>query len=144
MTDFGLIIANIREWANQGYPLPVVINICSENKLTTSSKLFEFWSASIRISKLPSFEISVYDNINLPMNLYPSVPLRKFKFGAAATPPLIQLRDHGIVGLKIDLFHLREYDHYGIVRHAVTPALDLCRSFRESDFYHAGHLHSVS
>ena len=73
----------------------------------------------------------MYDNKNLPTNLYPPVPLRKFKFGPAATPPLIRLSSHGIVGLKFDIFHLREYDHYGTVRHAITPGLDLHQPLME-------------
>ena len=140
---FDLIIASIQEWTNQGYPLPSVINICSEGGLSSTSELFKFWSLSS--SELPSFEINVYDNKNLPTNLYPSVPLRNFKFGSAATPPLIRLSNHGIVGLKFDIFHLREYDHYGTVRHAITPGHDLHQLLTEEEhFNHDIHLHSVS
>ena len=49
------------------------------------------------------------------------------------------------MGLKFDIFYLREYDHYGTVRHAITPGLDLHQLLTEEEhFNHAIHLHSVS
>ena len=55
------------------------------------------------------------------MDLFPPVPVRNYRFGAAATPTLIQLRDYGIVGLKDHIFHFSEYiDDHGMVCHAVT------------------------
>ena len=134
------IIASIQNCANQVCPLPSVINICSETKIFTVSKLFEFWSVSS--SKLPSCEIALYDNENLPMNLFPSVPVGKFVFGRAATPPLVLLRSYGIEDLKFDTFHLREYDHYGTVRHAVTSVyyLDMLL-IEDKHFSDISHLH---
>ena len=80
---------------------------------------------------IPSFEINVYDKTSFPTNFYLSVPLRKFKFGPAATPPLIELSYDGIMDLGCDIFHMREYDHHGIVGHAITPVLDTSRSLMD-------------
>ena len=113
-------VTDLQNWADQGNPLPSVVNILTEtddNEVT--DKLFEFWSASS--SKLPSCEIALYDGNRIPINLYPPMPLRKFKFGPAATSPFIQLSSHGIVGLKSDTFYLSEYDHNGEVRHTMIP-----------------------
>ena len=57
------------------------------------------------------------------MDLYPSIPLRKFRFGPVATSPLIKLSDHGILGLDQDRFYLSDYDHYGKVKLSVNPYL---------------------
>lgn len=84
-----------------------------------TDKLFEFWSASS--SKLPSCEIALYDSNRIPMNLFPPMPLRKFKFGPSTTSPFVQLSTHGMVGLKYDMFYFSEYDHHGEVRHTVIP-----------------------
>ena len=140
------IIASIQEWANQGYPLPSVITICG-TKFDTAFELFKFWSLSS--FNLPSFEIGLYDNTKLPVNFYPPVPLRKFKFGPAATPPLIKLSNYGIVGLIFDIFYLHEYDHYGTIRHVVTPELEPDRNrcqplIEKQHFNYTSNLHSVS
>ena len=141
------IMVRIQEWANQGYPLPSVINIYG-TMFHTVFELFKFWSLSS--SNLPSFKIGLYDNTKkLPINLYPPVPLRKFKFGPAATPPLIKLSNHGIVGLKFDIFYLHEYDHYGTIRHVVIPELEPDRNrcqllIEKKHFNYTSHLHSVS
>ena len=141
------IIGSIQKWVNQGYSLPSVINIYSKLEFNTTFELFKFWSLSS--SNLPSFEISLYDNIKLPMNLYPPVPLRKFKFGPAATPPLIKLSTHGIVGLKFDIFYIHEYDHYGTIKHVVIPEFESDRNhcpslIEKKHFNYTSHLHSVS
>ena len=119
----------LQNWADRGSPLPSVINILNlpsvtnilaeEDNNEAIDKLLEFWLASS--SKLPSFEIALYDGNRVPMNLYPPMPLRRFQFGPTATPPFIRLSSHGIVGLKHDTFYLSEYDDYGKVGHTVTP-----------------------
>ena len=42
---------------------------------------------------IASLEIGFYDIARGPMDLYPSIPLRKFQFGPAAKPPLVKLSD---------------------------------------------------
>ena len=107
-------IAKLRKWVNEGNPLPSIIDI-----LTAASKKvnYKFWSELS--SKLLSFEIGLYDNKRIPMNLYLPMPLRKFQFGPAATPPLIQLNNHGITDLRI--CYLNEYDLGGTVRYTISP-----------------------
>ena len=139
------IVASIERRAKRGHPLPSIINIYPQPGVTTaSSKLFKFWSSVLNF-KLPSFEIGLYDTERAPMNLYPAVPMRKFQFGPLAKPPFIRLSNHGIVGLKHDVFHLREYNHHGTVRCAITPELELCRSLiEEKHFSYPSNLHSVT
>ena len=55
----------------------------------------------------------------------------KFQFGPSATPPLIKLTDHGILGLQYDTFHFTDYDHYGEVRHSITAQ---CYKVKEQHF----------
>ena len=55
------------------------------------------------------------------MDLYPPIPLMKFRFGPAATPSLIKLSDHDILGLDKDIFYLSDYDHYGKVKLSASP-----------------------
>ena len=138
---FEVFIENIEEWANRGYPLPSAINIYLRLEKRKTHELFRFWSESS--FQLPSFEISLYSGKGMPMN--PAVPIRKFQFGPSAKPPFIQLSNHGIVGLKHDMFHLREYDHHGTVKCAITPELELCELLIEGNhFSYPSHLHSVS
>ena len=110
------VIASMKKWADEGHLLPAIIDIltATSNKRLTS-ELLPFWSESS--SKLLSFEICLYDNKRIPMNLYYPMPLSKFQFGPAATSPLIQLGDHGIIDLEDDIFYLNEYDHYGVVKY---------------------------
>ena len=137
-------IASIERRAKRGHPLPLSINIYPQPGVTTTSaKLFKFWSSVLNF-KLSSFEIGLYDTERTPMNLYAAVPLRKFQFGPSATPPFIRFSSHGITGLKHDVFHLREYDHHGTVRYALTPELELCKSIEEKHFSYPTHLHCVS
>ena len=103
-----------------GHPLPSVINLLiDKDDVHRSSDLLESWPASIYT--IASLEIGLYDIARVPMDLYPSIPLRKFRFGPVATPPLIKLSDHGILGLDYDIFYLSDYDHYGKVRLSVSP-----------------------
>ena len=117
--DTKLVLISIQEWAKQGNPLPSVIDILTDDVTMVSVRLFEFWS--ILKSSLSSFEICLYEIRKVPMNLYRSMPLRKFQFGPAATPPFVKLSDHGISGLKCDPFYLNDCDRCGEVRHTVTP-----------------------
>ena len=57
------------------------------------------------------------------MDLYPSTPLIRFRFGPAAKRHLIKLSDQGILGLNKDIyiFNLSDYDHYGKARLSATP-----------------------
>ena len=106
----------------KGHPLPSVINLLIyEDDVVASSSILESWPASSYT--IASLEIGLYDIARVPMDLYPSVPLRKFQFGTAATSPLIKLSDHGILGLDKDIFYLSDYDHYGKVRLSVSPHL---------------------
>ena len=112
-----------------------------------TSNLFEFWSKSAFY--LSSFEIHLHDRVPIPMNLFPPVPVRSYKFGAAETPNLIQLPGYGIVGLKDNVFHFSEYiDDQGMVSHAVTPARDHDDCFgsliEERHITCIPHLHTVS
>ena len=134
---FKLVTASIEKWAKKGCSLPLVVNFKNKNR-----KTFKFWS-SVPSFKLPPFEISLYHN-GMPMN--PAVLQRKFQSGPSAKPPFIQLSNHGIVGLKYDVFHLREYDHHGTVRCTINhppSELKLCRSLIEGKHL-SYHLNSVS
>ena len=127
---------SIKELVSQGYTLPTII-------IFTDSRAFSVFSLWVKIhSKYEpsSFEIRVYDYKPIPMNLYPLIPLKKFKFGPSVTPPFIQLSSHGIVGLKEDIFHLSEYDYCGTVRHTLIPmhVLDM------QNIPISSHLHSVT
>ena len=115
------LLTGIQGWASRGYPLPSVISIFSEIRTASISEFFKFWLASGSNSKLPSFEIRLYDDESIPIKLYPPVLLRRYKFGSTAAVSLIRLSSYGIVGLKHDIFHFTEYNHYGTVRHALTP-----------------------
>ena len=112
------IVTSIKEWAVQGNPLPSVINILIQDNVTIPYSMFSMWLES----KLPSFEIGMYDIKQVPMNLHPQVPLRKFKFGPVVSPTLIRLSNHGIVGLRDDIFCLCEYTHHDTVKYAISPA----------------------
>lgn len=110
-----------------------------------TDNLFEFWSTSA--FNPSSFEICIYDMVPYynPMNLFPDVPVRMYKFGPAAAPTLIQLGDYGIVGLKDNIFHFTEYIDHGMVSHAVTLDCGDCESFiEERHITCAPHLHMVS
>ena len=76
------------------------------------------------------------------MVLYPPIPLRKFQFGPVATPPLIKLSDHGILGLDKDIFYLSDYDHYSKVRLSISPRVPNVYT----DLYEVKdeHLHCIS
>ena len=141
-----LVIESIELWANQSNPLPSIINILTKTFSMVDFKLFKFWSASRY--KLPSFEVRLYGTNKIPMNLYPPMPVRKFQFGSAATPSLIQLNSYGIVGLSHGMFYLSEYNHCHIVKHTVTPIRPFDNWYlslvKEQHLNHINQLHSVS
>ena len=118
-TAFGLesLLEGIKQ---QGHSLPSVINVYVDSiHSEDENMLLQFWSTWS--SKLPSFKVGLYDDKKIvPMNLYPSIPLMQVEFGQVATPPLIKLIDHGILGLQYDTFYFTDYDHYGEVRHSIT------------------------
>ena len=138
--SFGNLLEGIRQ---QGKNLPSLINVyipCMYHMF--ENQLLQFWSTWS--FKLPSFEVGLYvTRRTVPINLYPSIPHMKFQFGPAATPPLIKLSDHGILGLQYDIFHFTDYDHYGEVRHSMTAQyyrLDVVKKH----FNRTSNLYSVS
>ena len=130
-----------RNWARQH--CNTMINVLGLPANYTNN-LFEFWSTSA--INLSSFEIHLYDRVPIPMNLFPPVPVRSYKFGAAVTPTLIRLGDYGIVGLKDNIFHFSEYiDDRGMISHAVTLDHGDCGSLiEERHITCTPHLHTVS
>ena len=114
------ILCILEELLKEGHPLPSVINLLIyEDDVIRGSRILESWPASSYT--IASLEICLYDIARVPMDLYPPIPLMKFRFGPAATLPLIKLSDHGILGLDKDIFYLSDYDHYGKVRLSVSP-----------------------
>lgn len=96
-------VASIKKWADDGNPLSSTVDIstATHNKRLTL-ELLPFWSESN--SKPLLFEVCFYDNKRIPMNLYPPMPISKFWFGPSTTFRLIQLSDHGMMGLEDDVF----------------------------------------
>ena len=142
-------VASIKVWAVKDNPLPSIINILTTISVkhfldNVTSELCSLWSDSK--SKLSTYEIGIYDDKRIPMNLYPHVPLLRFKFGPDATPPLIQLNNHGILDLEDNIFFISEYDHNGVVRHTITPSFSLkCSSIvNEKHFNSTSHTQSFS
>ena len=121
---------------NADHPLPSVNILMYEGDIVYSSKLLELWPASSYT--IASLEIGLYDIARVPMDLYPSIPLRKFQFGPAAKPPLIKLSDHDILGLNRDIFYLSDYDHCGKTRLSISP------KYYHSHLVKDEHLHCIS
>ena len=127
----------------QGDSLPSVINVFApEIGGLVQDQLTQFWLTWS--SKLPSFEVGLYEIRRVPISLYPSIPLMKFEFGPSATPPLIKLTDHGILGLQYGIFHFTDYDHYGEVRHSMTAQRYCLNAVKEQNFNCINNLCSVS
>ena len=63
------------------HPLPSVINILMNEGDIVYSNILESWPASSYTTA--SLEIGLYDIARVPMDLYPSILLRKFQFGPA-------------------------------------------------------------
>ena len=132
---------SIKELASKGYTLPI-INIFGNGIVFNLSSLWiELHSTKYEPS---SFEISLYDYRQIPMNLYPLIPLRKFKFGPSVTPPFIQLSSYGIVGIQKDIFCLSEYNCYGKVRCSLTPMHELHNSNQIIPISYSHNIDSVS
>ena len=130
-----IIGKDIRRQRSRQHLIPIIVNLSANY----TDNLFEFWSTSAVY--LSSFEIRLYDRVPIPMNLFPPMPVRSYKFGTAATPTLIRLGDYGIVGLKDNIFHFSEYiDDHGMVSHAVTLDHGDCGSLIEER--HSYHLYS--
>ena len=141
--DSQYVLTSIEKWAEQGNPLPPVINILTENNVTVSNHVFSIWLKFLHL-KLPSFEIGLYDNKKVPMDLYSAVPLRQFKFGPATLSTFIRLSNHGIVGLKDDIFYLCEYNHYDSVSHAVTPTFSFKWTLYQTSLDEEMHFNCIS
>ena len=129
------VLLIIERLLDQGHALPPVLDLfIHQDYIGISIATLESLLASS--SMLEPFEINLYVR-GVPMDLYPFVPLRKFKFGPTATPPLIQLSDYGIQGLgDSDIFYATDYDHYGKVRISLNPT--------KYNHLHAEHLHYIS
>ena len=70
-----------------------------------------------------AFKINLYQYKQITMNLHSPMPLQQYEFGPSATPPFIELNAHGMLHRSQNkIFHLNEFDHNGIVRHAIIPA----------------------
>ena len=108
------VINCIKKLASQGCTLPIIYIFDG-----AVFNLFSWWVELHSKYKSSSFEIGLYRQI--PMNLYPLIPLKKLKFGPSVTPPFIQLSSYGIVGIQQDIFCLSEYNCYGTVRYILTP-----------------------
>ena len=136
------IIGSIRAVANQGFSLPV-INIFADY---ATFGLFGLWShMRSDCERSWSFEINVYHFKRIALHLYPVVPLKRLHFGPSVAPPFIQLSKYGIVGLKLDVFYLNQYDHDGTVRHTVTPVVSkFIRNIPNIPINYTSDLHYVS
>ena len=116
------VIRVLEELANEGLTLPPVINLLiNDDYVNTSNQFLESWSA--HSYAVASCEIYLYSIKRVPVDLYPSMPLRKFRFGpvVARPDPFIKLSEHGILGLEYDVFYLIEYDHLGLKRFSIRP-----------------------
>ena len=129
-----IIVYILQDSVSKNLPLPSIINllICNEAVLV-DYLFFEYCPASIYT--IASLEIGFYDIIRAPMDLYPSIPLKKFQYGPAAKPHLIKLSDHGILGLNKDLLYLSNYDHYGKTRLSATPRRPKFLKFVKDEHY---------
>ena len=112
------ILTSVKKFSYLGHPLPPIISTFFPSD-KYKYKMDECDRSLLELTSRPSsFEIALYDNKTIPMNLYSPMPFVVYKCG---TPPLIRLSDHGIVGLKHDIFHLSEYnDHHGSNHHILV------------------------
>ena len=128
VTQFPFVVKkSIEELALQGNTLSN-INIFGDGAVY--HKYLSFLWVKLHESKYKSssFEISLYDIYRqIPMNLYPLIPLKKIKFGPSVTSPFLQLSSYGIVGMQLDTFCLSEYNCFGTVRYILTPVHKLYR-----------------
>ena len=138
--DLRRLLTWVKQQGQQGDSLPSVVNLYAPE--IEAGQLLQFWSSWS--SKLPSFEVGLYEISIVPIHLYPSKPKMKFQFGPAATPPLIKLSDYGILGLQYDTFHFTDYNHYGEVRHSITAKHYDLDVVKEQHFNRISNLYSVS
>ena len=135
-------ISTIKMWGVKDNQLPSIISIltCISDKniledITTELHLL--WSNLN--SKLSAVEIGLYNDKRIPMHPFPPVPLINVKLGEMAAPPLFRFSDHGIMGLKNNIFFISEYDHCGMVRHTITPSF----SFKYLSIINEKHFNST-
>ena len=136
-------IRTIKVWGVKDNRLPSIINIltCISDKNVLEDitvELHLLWSNLN--SKLSAVEIGLYNDKRIPMHPFPPVPLINVKLGEMAAPPLVRFSDHGMVGLKNNIFFISEYDHCGMVRHTVTPSF----SFKYLSIISEKHFNSTS
>lgn len=135
------LLDTIVRWAGEDNPLPSVVNIFAKNDVTNQLLIF-LLTSNLR---MPPFEVNVYDNRRIPLNLYPLMPLRKFKFDSKAAAVIILLSHRGIVGLQHDMFYFSEYNHNGTVRHTLTHFHTTYEFYLEKKHFNCtSDLHSVS
>ena len=123
-------------------PLPSIINllICDQGVPWSSHYIYERLESCLSSSyTIASLEIGFYDITRVPMDLHPSIPLRKFQFGPAAKPPFVKLSDHGILGLDKDVFYLSDYCHYGNLK----ASLSVSSKYYDSDLVKDKYLHCI-
>ena len=131
------VLYTLEDSIRNNHPLPSIINllICYQELEGIMWSDLEYCLPSSYT--IASIEIGLYNIARVPMDLYPSVPLRKFQFGPAAKPPFIKLSDHDILGLDKDIFYLSEYSNY---RLSVGPN---CK-YSLADLVIDEHLHYIS
>ena len=131
-------------------PLPSIINllICDQDlPLWSIVSCYEGLESCLSLSyTIASLEIGFYDINRIPMDLYPTIPLRKFQFGPAAKPPFVKLSDHGILGLDKDVYYLSNYDHYGNFKARLSVSLKYYKSdlVKDEHSYCISNFNSVS
>ena len=126
----------LQESISNNYSLPSIINLllCNEASDNDSDyRLLKYCPASSYT--IASIEIGLYEITRVPMDLYPSIPLMKFRFGPAAKRHLIKLSDHGILGLNKEILCLSDYDHNGKARLSASPRCSKYSEFvKDKDF----------
>ena len=141
------VLYTLEESLKNNHSLPSIINllICDHGSLMRTGHdhgILEYCQVSSYT--MGSLEIGFYDIARVPMNLHPSIPLRKYQFGPAAKPPLIKLSDHGILGLDQDIFYLSDYDHYDKARLSVSPKYYDSDLVKDRQFRYISNFNSVS
>ena len=135
------VLRVLEELVNEGHTLPPVINLLiNDEYVSASSQVLESWSP--HACTVASCEIFLYNIKRVPVDLYHSMPLRKFRFGPVAVHPFIKLSVHGILGLEHDVFYLIDYDHCGQVRFSISPC-DL-QAVKEEQLHCINRLHFVT
>ena len=115
------VLYTLENSIRNNHPLPSIINLLIHDQELEGILCSGLQYCPASSYTIASIEIGLYNIARVPMDLYPSVPLKKFQFGPAAKSPFIKLSDHGILGLDKDIFYLSDYDHYGKARLSVSP-----------------------